>query len=72
MQFQRLNRSLSDSYEAFLLSHSDTLLYHSWRYQQMLVDLLDCQQETLVALDDQQAVLGALPLMSKKGPKVML
>lgn len=67
MYIQRLSPGLASSYESFLLAHSETLLYHSWRYQQMLVDLLSCEQETLVALDNQQNVVGALPLMSKNG-----
>jgi hypothetical protein len=62
-----LTPHFAESYEAFLLARSDTLLYQSWRYQNMLVDLLGCRQQGLLALDKHDKILAALPLMSMDG-----
>ena len=48
---------------AFLLGHPDGLLYQSLPYCNLLVELLGCQAEYLLALDEADAVRGLLPLM---------
>jgi hypothetical protein len=68
MRIEVLAPHLAARYEAFLLARPETLLYQSWRYQNLLLDLLDCRQQGLLALDDQDAVLAALPLMAMDGP----
>ena len=50
------------------MARSETLLYQSWRYQSLLLDLLDCRQQTLIVLDSHDNVLAALPLMAMDGP----
>ncbi len=67
MRVEILSRSWSDKYEQFLLSREETLLYQSWRYQQMLIELLACRQETRLAVDDQNRVVAAMPLMGMEG-----
>lgn len=59
---------LAERYEAFLLARPETLLYQSWRYQSLLIDLLGCRQHGLLALDGHDNVLAALPLMAMDGP----
>jgi hypothetical protein len=68
MRIKALDSSLSERYESFLLARTESLLYQSWRYQSLLIDLLGCRQQGLVALDDQNNILAALPLMAIDGP----
>lgn len=68
MRIEVLNPHLADRYEDFLMARSETLLYQSWRYQSLLLDLLDCRQQTLIVLDSHDNVLAALPLMAMDGP----
>jgi len=63
-----LDASLAERYESFLLARPETLLYQSWRYQNLLLDVLGCSQQSLVALDEKNNVLAALPLMAIDGP----
>ena len=67
MQIERLSPALSELYESFLLDRPHTLLYQSWRYQSLLLELLACRQETLLALDEQGSILASLPLMAMDG-----
>lgn len=55
------------AYDAFLKTCRYALLYHSTRYMGFLVELLSCEQRTLLAVQD-GVVVGALPLLSKDGP----
>lgn len=68
MHIQTLTSSFSERYEAFLLSRPETLLYQSWKYQTLLINLLDCKQQGLLALDENENILAALPLLAKDGP----
>lgn len=68
MRIEVLNPHLADRYEAFLMARSESLLYQSWRYQSLLLDLLGCRQQTLIVLDSHDNVLAALPLMAMDGP----
>ena len=68
MRVEQLTSFLSERYEAFLMARPETLLYQSWSYQSLLTSLLGCRQESLLALDDQGNILGALPLMALDGP----
>ncbi len=63
-----LSSSLSERYEGFLLARPTTLLYQSWKYQCLLLDLLGCRQQGLVAVDADDNILAALPLMAMDGP----
>lgn len=56
------------AYDIFVEQQSQSLLYHSSRYIDFLVDLLACEQTTLLVVDEFEAVVGALPLLSKSGP----
>lgn len=68
MRLEVLNDQLVERYEAFLLARPETLLYQSWRYQQLLQVLLGCRQQGMLALNDSGDVLAALPLMAMDGP----
>jgi hypothetical protein len=68
MRVETLTAQHADSYEAFLLARPETLLYQSWRYQSLLIDLLGCRQQGLLALDADGHVQAALPLMAMDGP----
>lgn len=63
-----LSAELTEAYEEFLLADERTLLYQSSRYMGFLQELLACEQRTLLALDQQNRIVGALPLMSQEGP----
>ena len=68
MRIEVLTPFLAERYEAFLLSRPETLLYQSWRYQSLLIGLLGCRQQGLLALDGSGNPLAALPLMAMDGP----
>lgn len=68
MRIEVLAQHNAEPYEAFLRVHPETLLYQSWRYQSLLVDLIGCRQQGLLALDEHDNVLAALPLMALDGP----
>lgn len=54
--------------EAFALTQADALFYHSLKFRRFLVALLAAKDETLVAVDQQENIVGYLPLLSKDGP----
>jgi hypothetical protein len=64
MRIEVLNPHLAERYEAFLMARSESLLYQSWRYQSLLLDLLGCRQQSLIVLNSHDNVLAALPLMA--------
>ena len=68
MRIEILNPHIAERYEAFLMARSETLLYQSWRYQSLLLDLLGCRQQSLLVMDSHENVLAALPLMAMDGP----
>ena len=67
MHIKVLNSDLADNYETFVLSQPESLFFQSWRHQNLLMEILDCKQQTLLALDDEGKILGALPLLSMEG-----
>jgi hypothetical protein len=68
MRIEVLTPRFAERYEEFLLARPQTLLYQSWRYQSLLIDMLGCRQQGLLALDEHDNVLAALPLMAMDGP----
>lgn len=68
MRIEALAPHLAERYEVFLHAQPETLLYQSWRYQSLLLDLLGCRQQGLLALDEEENILAALPLMAMDGP----
>jgi hypothetical protein len=68
MRIEALTPHFAERYEAFLLARPETLLYQSWRYQNLLIGLLGCRQQGLLALDEDGNIQAALPLMAKDGP----
>lgn len=68
MRVESLTPNFAERYEAFLLARPETLLYQSWRYQNLLIGLLGCHQQGLLALDEGGDILAALPLMAMDGP----
>lgn len=67
MRIETLTHHLTDQYETFLLAQPESLLYQSSRYQNLLIDLLGCRQESILALDETGNIQAALPLMAKDG-----
>ena len=67
MRIERLTPHLADRYERFLLAQPESLIYQSSRYQNLLVDLLGCRQESMLALDESGNIQAALPLMAAQG-----
>jgi hypothetical protein len=68
MQINILTEAQRPAYEALLLKHPGSLLYQSSRYMALLEDLLGCQQVTLLAINDDGNLTGALPLLEADGP----
>jgi hypothetical protein len=68
MRIEPLTPHYADLYEEFLLARPETLLFQSWRYQSLLIDLLGCRQQGLLALDDVGHIQAVLPLMAVDGP----
>jgi hypothetical protein len=68
MRIEILSPTHAERYERFLLTHPETLLYVSWRYQSLLLDVLCCRQQTMLAIDADDNILAALPLMAIEGP----
>ena len=68
MRIELLTSDLVERYEDFLLSNPESLLFHSWRYQSLLIDLLGCHQQGLLAFDDVGNIRAVLPLMAMDGP----
>jgi len=66
MKIVLLERDLEDQYERFLLTHNESLLYYSVKFKNFLKDLLNCDEEYLVAIEDIQ-IKGVFPLMKKRG-----
>ena len=67
MRIERLTHHLTDRYERFLLAQPESLLYHSLRYQNLIIELLGCRQESMLALDESGNIQAALPLMATDG-----
>jgi len=61
-----LNELWIERYSEFLTRNQASLLYYSINYRDMLVDLLQCESEYYVAVD-QGEVYGVLPLLKKEG-----
>ena len=68
MRIVDLTPHFAEPYEEFLLARPETLLFQSWRYQSMLIDLLGCSQQGLLALDDAGHIQAVLPLLAANGP----
>ena len=67
MHIDILTETRHTAYDAFLLDHHNTLLYQSSRYMSLIQDLLGCRQATLIAVQDDGTLCGALPLMEADG-----
>lgn len=68
MRIVSLGPLFAELYESFILARPETLLYQSWRYQRLLIALLGCRQQGLLAVDDNNNIRAALPLMAMDGP----
>lgn len=68
IRIEVLSANFAERYEAFVLAQPNTLLYQSWSYQRLLVRLLGCRQQSLLALDGHGSILAVLPLMAMDGP----
>lgn len=62
-----LAAALEAAYDDLLDRHDDALIYHSLQYRGLLVELLGCTAEYLVASDSGE-LRGALPLMWARDP----
>lgn len=62
VRIEKLRPQLVEDYDQYVLGHPETLLYHSSKYKDFLKSLLGCEEEYLLAFDDQR-ICGVLPLM---------
>jgi hypothetical protein len=62
MKVTILQPSLIEEYEDYLLTQENSLLYYSSKYKQLLKDLLGCEEEYLLAVDEGR-IRGLLPLL---------
>ena len=67
MRIEALTPHFAEPYEEFLLARPETLLFQSWRYQSMLIDLLGCSQQGLLALM-MLVIPGGAPPASRQRP----
>ncbi len=68
MSVEVFQPEFAEACDQFLLTHSNSLLYASSKYRQFLLELLECEDETLVAVD-RGVIRGVLPLLSMRGEK---
>ena len=54
MRIASIGPDFSESYENFLRTQAETTLYQSWSYQRLLVELLGCRQEGILAIDEDE------------------
>ncbi len=62
MKIELLSPALEDIYQDYLLSNPQSLFYYSIKYKRFLKELLGCEEQYLLALQDGE-VKGVLPLM---------
>lgn len=67
MEIEVLSPESYNKYSDFLLSSSESLLYHSIEYKEFLENLLNCSSHYLLIRDNNK-IISALPLMLKNGP----
>ncbi len=67
MRLETLTKNKYEEYENFLLSQEYSLFYHSTKYKDFLEDILECESKYLLAYDDDDKLVAALPLMIKEG-----
>lgn len=67
MQVVLLGPKYQIAYDNFVANQSHALLYHSRKYIDFLIALLDCEQTTLLAIDENEQITGVLPLLAKNG-----
>src|SRR5918993_2475233 len=68
MSVEVFQPEVAEACDRFLLSHPSSLFYSSSKYRRFLLELLGCEDETLVAVDG-GVVRGVLPLLSLRGEK---
>ncbi|MEM5777471.1 MAG: peptidoglycan bridge formation glycyltransferase FemA/FemB family protein [Candidatus Aenigmatarchaeota archaeon] len=66
MKIILLEKNLEDKYENFLLKHSESLVYYSIKFKEFLKEVLDCEEEYLLAIENNE-IRGVLPLMKRRG-----
>src|SRR5262245_18573480 len=62
-----LNTIAYQQYDAYIAAHPDTSLYHSRAWLKVLQLTCRYAPATLVAVDEQQRIVGVLPLMRVSG-----
>lgn len=66
MEISTLTQELYNEYEKFLSKSKESLFYHSIKFKNFLKELLDCQENYLVCLQNSE-IVGILPLLFKDG-----
>ena len=66
MKIVALDDSWHQKYTDFLKEIEGALLYHSIAYRNLLLELLQCESEYYIAVENEK-VCGVLPLLKKKG-----
>ena len=61
-----LNNKSEESYEKFVLNHSESMFYHTLRYRDLLVKLLNVKAYYIIAVFKNK-ILGVLPMIAMTG-----
>lgn len=61
-----LNHEWENKYEKFVYDHDASMLYHSLKYRDLLIELLNVEAHYIIAIV-QDEIVGVLPLMIKNG-----
>lgn len=66
MEVISLDPQWHEKYSDFLASHKETLFYYTIQYRDFLVNLLNCESEYYIAVQDNE-IKGVLPILKKYG-----
>ncbi len=66
MEIEKLTQAYYKQYHDFLMGKKESLIYYSLKYRDLLVNLLQCNSDYLIAVEKGH-IFGILPLMIKNG-----
>lgn len=61
-----MTKEYEDSYTRFILNRKESLMYYSLQFRDFLTDLLKDESEYLIAVDNNDEVIGCLPIFYRK------
>jgi len=62
-----LSINQEDKYKIYVKEHRNSMLYHTLHYRNFIIKLLNAIPKYFLAIDEQDNIVGILPLMSKEG-----